>query len=596
MNGQLRTAWVATLGAAVMLLGACASSPRPAPALPDVQLKEITDLLSSGSYLRALGEIDENSRSPDPLPKESIAPLAAKAAGDLEAALRTAASGSDLPAALRLLDSATALGQPQLAGAVTRRSLLAGIAAAQEKAGDNLLALLTRLSMLSLPDAGDSDYAEAIAAAKAAGNAAAMRSLAAAAAARGMTVPADVAAAIATPPTFARMISGTVTILVNKGIRVENGIGYPDRVIGSGFFVDPRGYIITNHHVIESEVDPKYEGYSRLYIRLSESPAGERIPAKVVGYDTTLDLALIKTEVTPAYVFGGYAGEPILPGDRIYAIGSPAGLEKTITSGIVSATGRRLLQVGDSLQVDVPLNPGNSGGPLLNEKGDLIGIVFAGLQQYEGLNFAVPYTWVEKALPALYRGGAAVHAWLGMAVAEGDKGLEVVYVVPDEPAALAGIKVGDIIDSVDGVKYTKLADLQEAVFLRDPPVLVRVGLHRGGSALDALVCLSARPEKPIEEALKRDARDNILYPLFGMQLDQVGTFLWKGNYVVRRVTRGSVADDSGISVDDPLTIQDWQVDTDKGYATLQVVIRKKRAGFIESAIQISAYLETDNFI
>jgi hypothetical protein len=81
-----------------------------------------------------------------------------------------------------------------------------------------------------------------------------------------------------------------------------------------------------------------------------------------------------------------------------------------------------------------------------------------------------------------------------------------------------------------------------------------------------------------------------------MKLENVGSFLWKGDYIVRRVTQGSIADESGISPDDPLTILDWQVDTDKGYALLQVVIKKKRAGFLESAIQIAAYLETDNFI
>jgi S1-C subfamily serine protease len=367
-------------------------------------------------------------------------------------------------------------------------------------------------------------------------------------------------------------------------------------VIGSGFFIDQRGYILTNHHVIESEVDPKYEGYSRLYIRLSESPAGERIPAKVVGYDKTFDLALIKTEVTPPYLFGGWSGQTVEPGDRIFAIGSPVGLEKTITSGIVSAMGRRLLQVGDSIQVDVPLNPGNSGGPLLDEKGDLIGIVFAGLQQYVGLNFAVPYSLVEKALPALYAGGGAVHAWLGMAVAETDKGLEVIYALPEEPAALAGIQVGDIIEKVDGVPYTKLKDIQEAILQHAPPALATVDLRRGTTEVRALLCLSQRPDDPVQVALKRDSRDKVLYPLFGMQLENVGTFLWKGNYVVKRITRGSVADESGISVDDPLTIQDWRVDNDKGYAMLQVVIKKRKAGFIESAIQIATYLETDNFI
>jgi hypothetical protein len=316
----------------------------------------------------------------------------------------------------------------------------------------------------------------------------------------------------------------------------------------------------------------------------------------VVGYDKAFDLALIKTEITPDYVFGGWSGQTLTPGDRIFAIGSPAGLEKTITSGIISAMGRRLLQVGDSMQVDVPLNPGNSGGPLLDERGDVIGVVFAGMQQFPGLNFAVPYRWVEKALPALFKGGAAIHSWLGMAVAETEKGLEVIYTVPGEPAEQAGLVSGDIIETLDGKPFKKLGDIQEEVLRHTPPTLVSMGIRRGESTQDVLVCLTDRPDQPIEVALKRDTRDNIVYPLFGMQLQNVGTFLWKGDYIVKRVTQGSIADETGISPDDPLTIQDWQVDTDKGYAMLQVVIKKKRAGFLESAIQIAAYLETDNFI
>ena len=572
--------------------------PRPPAALPlpEVRLKEVKDLLAGGSYLKAIGAVDEIRRSKVPLPEDDLEPLFAHAVADLGTAFHNAIAAKDFPTALRLLDSFRVLGKTDMAGSWNERSLLEGIATGQEASGDKVLALVTRLKLLAAPGATDADYTAAMAEAAAVGNRAAQRALASEMKARGIPVAEEVAAGLDAPPSFPRMISGTVTILVNKGIKVQNGVGYPDGVIGSGFFIDPRGYIITNHHVIESEVDPKYEGYSRLYIRLSESPAGERIPAKVVGYDTILDLALIKAEITPAYTFGGYAGVGTAPGDRIYAIGSPAGLEKTITSGIVSAMGRRLLQVGDSLQVDVPLNPGNSGGPLLNEKGDLIGIAFAGLQQFSGLNFAVPYPWVEEALPALYKGGAAVHSWLGMAVAEGEKGLEVVYVMPDEPAALAGIRAGDLLESLDGTRYAKAADIQEAVLKHEPPTLVRVGLNRNGALLDVLACVSNRPDDPIQIALKRDARDNVLYPLFGMQLDHVGTFLWKGDYVVLRVTRGSVADESGISVDDPLTIQDWQVDADKGYAVLQLVIKKKRAGFLESAIQIGTYLDTDNFI
>jgi serine protease Do len=577
----------------LVVLAGCASAPPPAvktPALPEVRVREITTLLQDGSYLQGLQEIDALRRDKADAP--GIDALQVEAMDSLAKDFQDSVTAAHYDDALRLFDSLKAVGALDRAGEWSQKTLLTKRADAEEASGDLVLALLTRLKIISAGAPTDADYTAALGLAAKAGNLPVIRSLTAAMATRGMAVSQASPAA----PGFEKMISGTVTILVNKGIKVEKGVGYPDGVIGSGFFVDPRGYILTNHHVIQSEVDPKYEGYSRLYVRLSDSPVGDRIPAKVLGYDTALDLALIKADITPSYVFSGSRDHTLTPGDKVFAIGSPAGLEKTITSGIVSATGRRLLQVGDSIQVDVPLNPGNSGGPLLSETGDLVGVVFAGIQQYEGLNFAVPYAWVEKALPSLYKGGAAVHPWLGMAVAETSKGLEVIYTVPDEPAANAGIRAGDIVDSVNGVSFTKLSDIQEAVLDHAVTTLVTVGIRRDDARLSALLCLSKRPDQPIQVALQRDARDNVLYPLFGMQLKSVGSFFWKNDYLVTRVTKGSVADESGISENDPLTIQDWQVDTEKGYAALQVVIKKQTAGFIESAIQIAAYLETDNFI
>ncbi len=577
-----------TFGCASAGNGTGARTPVP---LPQAESNDINTLISKGSYLQAIGKLDALRRDNSGLPDADKLETQAEAA--LGQAFTTSIADKKYDDALRLLDSATAIGKADVAGAWTEKSLLTQVAAAQGTAGDKVLELLTRLRIIELPAPTEADYAAALTVAQDLGNRAVQRTLAAQMKAHGFAAPENVADAT---PSFPNMISGTVTIVVNKGIKVENGVGYADGVIGSGFFIDKRGYILTNHHVIESEVDPKYEGYSRLFVRLPNAAPGDRIPAKVIGWDKTFDLALIKTEVTPEYIFGGSIDQTLTPGDKIFAIGSPAGLEQTLTSGIISAMGRKLLQVGDSMQVDVPLNPGNSGGPLLSDKGDLIGVVFAGIQQFVGLNFAIPYTWVEKALPALYKGGQAIHPWLGMAVAETDKGLEVIYTLPEEPAAVSGIKIGDIIESVDGMPFTKISDIQDAILRHVSPSIVSVVFRRGGTDSTARVCLSDRPDSPIELALKRDTRDNVLYPLFGFRLQNVGTFLWKGDYIVKQVIKGSVADETGISPDDPLTIQDWQVDTAKGYAVLQVVIKKKRAGFLESAIQIASYLDTNIFI
>ena len=189
-------------------------------------------------------------------------------------------------------------------------------------------------------------------------------------------------------------ISGTVTIWVDLGIHVSKGLGYANRAIGSGFFIDRSGYIVTNYHVIQSEVDPEYEGYSRLYIKLSSDPE-TRIPARVVGWDPLLDLALLKTEIDAPYVFPLGSSIELDVGEKIYAIGAPAGLDWTITSGIVSAKGRRLLTMGPVMQIDAAINAGNSGGPILDENGNVEAIAFAGVLEHQGLNFAIPIEYLK---------------------------------------------------------------------------------------------------------------------------------------------------------------------------------------------------------
>jgi serine protease Do len=575
-------------------LASCAGSrtPAPVPELPGVRLAEVERQIAGGAIPEALQGLDflRREKATD-LPADSLERLQESAVAALGEEFRQAVSAAQWTDALRLERSAATLGRPDLAPGWTETSLLRQLALQEEARGDKLTGLLARLDAIAAEEPGQEELSETLAAAIGADNPAVARTVAGLMRGRGFD-PGPVPDA---RPSFADMLKGTVTVWVNRGVKIEGGVGYPDRVIGSGFFIDRRGYLLTNHHVIESEVDPKYEGYSRLYVRLAGN-ATERIPARVVGWDPVFDLALVKVEVEPGYVFSGSAGGSAEPGDRIYAIGSPGGLESTITSGIVSATQRRFLQIGDAMQVDVPVNPGNSGGPLLDEQGDLAGIVFAGIEQFEGINFAIPWYWVERALPLLYRGGEAVHSWLGAALCETDAGLEVLYAMPGEPAARAGIAVGDVLESVNGRKVATLRDAQDALLALAPSTLVRLAVRRGGTVSDVLACLAPRPDEPVVAALERDAKDPVLYPLFGMLLERAGGLMGKPAYIVRRVVRGSVSDEAGLSVDDPLVVQDWKVDEEKGIATLQIVVRKKKAGFIQSAIQVSAWLATDNFV
>ena len=393
----------------------------------------------------------------------------------------------------------------------------------------------------------------------------------------------------------AELMKGTVTIWVNKGIKVDRGVGTPDRSIGSGFFIDKRGYIITNYHVIESEVNPEYEGYSRLYIKQPDY-AGTKIPAKVVGWDPVFDVALLKTELKTDYIFSINNEDKYRPGENIYAIGSPGGLDNTITSGIISAEGRRFLPIGDSLQVDVPINPGNSGGPLVNSRGEMIGIVFAGIEQFEGINFAIPAHWVVDFLPDLFKGGEVTHSWFGISVFEKNNKLEILYTVPGEAASLAGLKKGDILKSINGVNSESIIQVQKQMMEFPPERMVKVIYERDGIENEAVIALGKRSNKSFDIAIKRDSMKNVILPLFGMDLESTGNYMFKEGYSVKKIYEGSAAAETGISVNDPLTIKAWKYDLKKRYALLTIYIKKRKAGFMESGVQLITSLDLNNLL
>ena len=395
---------------------------------------------------------------------------------------------------------------------------------------------------------------------------------------------------------FSDMDKGTVTVWVNRGIRIENGIGIPDRVIGSGFFIDRRGYILTNYHVIASEVDTKYEGYSRLFIKLSDD-SEERIPAKVVGWDNQLDIALLKCEVDPEYIFSLAEHYNPSPGDQIFAIGSPGGLKNTRTSGSVSTLNRQLQAIGDTLQIDVPINPGNSGGPLLHHNGEVLGVVFAGIEQFEGINFAIPVSDVKDILPDLYEGGEVEHSWLGCALFERLGKLEVLYVLPDSPARQIGLKKGDIIESVNGKSFNRITDIQRFFLKKDRKTLVRINWLSDKGRKSSVALLEERPETPMEDALKTDAFDNLLLPFFGMDVERVKG---KGDrnilYNLTEVYPGTTADEAGLSVGDSLLLRKWENPIDTHSLIIQIIMKTRKAGFIETAVQIGTAMEKGFFI
>jgi len=162
---------------------------------------------------------------------------------------------------------------------------------------------------------------------------------------------------------LADAVSSVVTVYVDRGFKVEGGYSVPDRVLGTAFQIS-EGLYLTNYHVVQSEIDPTYKGYSRISIRPSDNPQ-IRVPSKVLGWDEELDLALIQSaEHARSTVMLPPPGMRFHAGDRVFAVGSPIGLENSITAGVVSSLSRKIISFGEAAQIDVPVNQGNSGSPL----------------------------------------------------------------------------------------------------------------------------------------------------------------------------------------------------------------------------------------
>lgn len=396
-------------------------------------------------------------------------------------------------------------------------------------------------------------------------------------------------------PNVAKYIEGTVTIWVDQGIKIENGVGYADRVIGSGFFISKNGYLVTNHHVISNVVDTKYEGVAKLYVRMADDP-DTRIPAKVIGWDKVLDLALIKVEVEAPYVFTLGSSSDLSVGDRVYAIGSPVGLDRTLTSGIVSAMNRKLFTTGSVFQIDAAVNGGNSGGPCIDVNGNVQAIVFAGMPQYQGLNFAIPIEYLKTDLPMLFHGGKREHVWLGAyghTFREGmeNKGLEIQYVMSSGSAQRSNLGAGQIITGINGKSVTGIDDIQNELRRFVPETLITISYLESGAAKTALVYLDTRPEYPGKEVYNHDLIETSFVPLFGMRLQPVST-TDRRKYAITEVIKGGIADESGFSENDPVDIGKVRFAEDNSYLAAEIYARKQKKGYLDIGVSVATPLDS----
>ena len=398
------------------------------------------------------------------------------------------------------------------------------------------------------------------------------------------------------PSKIADCMQATVTIWVDRGIKVQDGAGYADVIIGSGFFIDERGYIVTNHHVIESMVDPKYEGYSRLYIKLLNDSI-TKIPARVIGYDSVMDLALLKVEIVPEFVFNLGGSRDLETGDKISAIGTPVGLEGTLTSGIISSTDRKLMPLGGVFQIDAAVNSGNSGGPLIDSNLKVQAVVFAGLLQYQGLNFAIPVEYLKQELNFLYKREEVRHPWIGCyghTKRDGTKktGLEVQYVIPGGPAFMAGLRPDDVVTQIDGKDITSIDEFNYFMMGCETETILKCKyLNSEKKECSCLVYLDVRPENPGFTIFRSDLMTDSFVPLFGMKLVSSST-INRNLYTIEKVISGSAADNMHFSANDSVTVRDMVIDEKNEYISVLLYTNRKKKAFLDMSIGMSAAFDS----
>ena len=243
-------------------------------------------------------------------------------------------------------------------------------------------------------------------------------------------------------------------------ITVRSGAGTAE---GSGFVLDKDGNVVTNQHVVD--------GAQSVEVKFAD---GTKATAKVVGADASSDLAVVRvsgvdsSKLQPLALADSSSAEV---GNSVVAIGSPYGLEGTLTAGVVSALGRSITSpnrytITNAIQTDAPINHGNSGGPLLDSEGEVIGVnsqIESDTGESTGVGFAIPSNTVKTVSNQILEGGQASHPFLGVQLSDSEAGPAIAALTSDGPAARAGLKQGDVVTAIDGRKVETSDDLVAAV-------------------------------------------------------------------------------------------------------------------------------------
>ncbi len=373
---------------------------------------------------------------------------------------------------------------------------------------------------------------------------------------------------------------------------------FKQRSLGSGFIIDREGYIVTNNHVVENA--------DQIKVKLANE---KEFDAKIVGRDPKTDLALIKiaasSDLVPLKIGDSDA---LKVGTWVVAIGSPFGLEQTVTAGIVSAKGR-ILGSGpydDFIQTDASINPGNSGGPLINMKGEVVGINTAIIASGQGIGFAIPINLADGIIAQLKASGEVTRGWLGVGIQDltpelaeyykvkDKKGVLITHVFEGDPADKGGIKVKDIIIKIDGKPVPTARELSRKIAGIVVGKKTAILLIRDGKEKTVYIKIAKRQDD--KSLVKKETESSDELGLMASELTpekarQLGHDENEKGVIITNVKPGSKGELAGIRPGDLIkeinrrpvsTLNDYQIKMQKikKGETIHLLIKRSRIGFI----------------